>query len=373
MPDQTDVLFEFNAPSRVRDFDRTRLTQARLLRAMKKSELASLVGVSSAAIGQYESGVVAPRQDVREKLAKALDVSSEFFSFGRPKVALEEMLPFFRSLRASKVSERQRVMVVASLLWEAVQVLESYVQLPELNLPDCAGNLPSEAAAQLREYWNLPTGPVKHLTRRAESNGIVIAVRSLAELETVDGFSVFVEELPIIIATPRRTDSVFRHRFSIAHELGHLVMHRHEEQLGVSHEREADQFAAAFLTPREMIEPLLPKRVDLAAIMRLSHHWGVSSQSLVYRMRELNLCSDQSAQRAFAKLNHSNRVAEDPLNRYPGETPSLLARAFEMAESVGLSANSLSEGIGISLDETIELLGLDSRRPRLRVFQGGRT
>lgn len=372
MSEENDVLFERTALRASIDFDRTRLTQARLLRALKKSDLAALVGVSAAAIGQYESGVSLPRHPLKLELAKALRVHSDFFCYGRPKVALEEVKPFFRSLRASKVSERNRVVAVASLLWEALHVLETYVKLPEVNLPDCGALSPAEAAAVLRADWKIPDGPVKHLTRHAELNGIVLSVRPVAELETVDSFSMFIDERPIVIATPRRTNNVFRHRFSLAHELGHLVMHKNEEQLGVVHERQADQFAAAFLTPRAMVEPTLPKRVEMSAIVGLSHYWGVSSHSLVYRMRELGMCSEQSAQRAFIKLKQDARLSDDPLNQYPGETPSLLVKAFELATEEGLTMGLFSEKLGLMMSEVQDLLGLEDSRPVLRIIPGGR-
>jgi len=90
--------------------------------------------------------------------------------------------------------------------------LERYVKLPEADLPSIAfGTKPTEAASILRQYWELPDGPVKHLVATAESRGIVVAVRPLHEIDAVDAFSAVIVDRPIIITTPRRSENVFRH------------------------------------------------------------------------------------------------------------------------------------------------------------------
>jgi hypothetical protein len=74
----------------------------------------------------------------------------------------------------------------------------------------------------------------------------------------------------------------------------HLTDHTHSRQ-----EKEADAFAAEFLTPQDSILPLLPKRMDLARLAELREIWGVSIHSLVYRCRELGLTSDATTSRTY--------------------------------------------------------------------------
>ncbi|MFW6188302.1 MAG: helix-turn-helix domain-containing protein, partial [Actinomycetota bacterium] len=221
MRDDASSLFDLLGSGQVQGrFEPARLTQARVRVAMSKTDLASEVGVSAAAIGQYEAGINSPRPDVLERLAQALEVRPGFFGVGRPLARLDTVNAHFRSLRSARVSDRQKALATASLVWELTFALERHVRLPEPDLPELEpGAAPSDAAALLRRHWGLPEGPVKHLVATAESRGIVVAVRPLGEIDAVDAFSVVIVDRPIIVTTPRRSENVFRHRFSIAHEI----------------------------------------------------------------------------------------------------------------------------------------------------------
>src|SRR4051794_21916932 len=67
-------------------------------------------------------------------------------------------------------------------------------------------------------------------------------------------------------------------------------------------EREADAFAAEFLTPRVVIEKELPECLEFATLFRLSDRWGVEVRSLVYRSQELGIISESTARRAYIRL-----------------------------------------------------------------------
>jgi Zn-dependent peptidase ImmA (M78 family) len=259
---------------------------------------------------------------------------------------------------------------IATLIWELTFALERYIQLPEGDLPAlAAGVSPSRAAAALREHWNLSEGPVKHLVAVAESHGIVVATRPLREVESVDAFSVKVVERPIIITTPRRSANVFRHRFSIAHEIGHLLLHAESGDQNAAVEREADEFAAALLTPAAAMESALPHRLDLAALDRVGRTWGVSPHSLIRRMVELGRVTDSSARRAFQRLAVSNDPAADPTSAYPGEVPSLLQRAMDLAADHGVTVPTIADALRLPPSQVRDLLGVADARPVLRLVQ----
>lgn len=347
-------------------FEPARLTQARVRRSMTKADLASRVGVSAAAVGQYEAGVNSPRVDVLERIATELEVRPEFFNVGRPLARLDTVHAHFRSLRSARVGDRQRALATATLVWELTFALERFVKLPEADLPSVpAGVTPAEAAVALRRHWALPDGPVKHLVATAEARGIVVAVRPLAEIDTVDAFSVVIVDRPIIITTPRRTENVFRHRFSIAHELGHLLLHADSVEQSSAIEREADEFAAAFLTPAASMDAALPQRLDLAALDRLGRTWGVSPKSLVRRMVERGRTTESLARRAYQRLSTTYDATADPTSAYPGEVPVLLKKAVELADNHGAPISVLAESLKVSVAQVRDLLGEVDRRPVL--------
>lgn len=349
-------------------FEPARLTQARARRGLSKTDLAAVVGVSAAAVGQYEAGVNSPRPDVVDRLARALMVRAEFFNVGRPLARVDTVHAHFRSLRSARVSDRQKALATATLVWELTFALERYVKLPEVDLPVLpVGTTPQVAAVALRENWALPDGPVRHLVATAEARGIVVAVRPLREIDAVDAFSVVIVERPIIITTPRRSGNVFRHRFSIAHEIGHLLLHRDTEEYSAAIEKEADEFAAAFLTPAAAMDTVLPQRLDLSALDRLGRTWGVSAHSLVRRMVERGRTTESSARRAYQRLSAADDPLADPTSAYTGEMPSLLQKAAELAGEYGAGVPALAEALKLSAAQVRDLLGDADQRPILHL------
>lgn len=370
MREDTPRLFDLPSVTSGR-FEPARLTQARVRLGMSKSSLAGEAGVSANAIGQYEAGVNSPRPEVLARLADALKVRPGFFSVGRPLSRIDTVHAHFRSLRSARVSDRGKALATATLVWELTFALERYVRLPQVDLPKVpTGSTPAEAAAALRAHWELPDGPVKHLGATAESHGIVIVVRPLHEIEAVDAFSVVIVDRPIVITTPRRSENVFRHRFSVAHEIGHLLLHDESTEHSSAVEREADEFAAAFLTPAAAMDSVLPQRLDLATLDRIGRTWGVSAQSLVRRMVERGRTTDSSARRAYQRLTLSDDPAADPTSAYPGEVPTLLKKAAELAEDVGGGVPVLAEALRLDPADVRDLLGEADRRPALRLIRG---
>lgn len=352
-------------------FEPARLTQARARLGVSKTDLASEVGVSAAAIGQYEAGVNSPRPEVLDRLATALNVRPGFFGVGRPLARIDTVTAHFRSLRSARVSDRQKAVATATLVWELTFALERFVKLPQVDLPvPLAGATPPEVAALLRRHWGLPDGPVRHLVATAESRGIVVAVRPLREIEAVDAFSVVIVDRPVIITTPRRSANVFRHRFSIAHEIGHLLLHGDSGEHSAAIEKEADEFAAAFLTPAAAMDSALPQRLDLAVLDRLGRTWGVSPKSLVRRMVERGRTTESSARRAYQRLAMTDDPLADPTSAYPGEKPSLLKKAADLAGDHGAGVPALAEALRLSAEQVRDLLGDTDERPVLRLVRG---
>lgn len=293
-------------------FDGARLTQARRLAGWTKKELATKINVTPAAVGQYEAGAIRPRPEQVRRLAEALGMPSAFFTAGRPRAGLDTAAVHFRSLRSAPARERERSVSFTELLWELVYELESYIRLPTVDLPGWDGgetipDLPSDpqqAARALRARWGLGDGPISHLVRLLESRGIVVTVLPFpnADSRKLDGFSTSrLPTRPVVVLNDER-DDVYRHRFSCAHELGHLLLHGEAHPGDVQHERQADAFAAEFLTPAARLTGSLPTRVDFTVLGRLQQTWGVSLDSLLVRCRELGLHTEAVSSRGWKRL-----------------------------------------------------------------------
>lgn len=362
-------------------FDPARLTQARRLAELTKRAVAEAVGVSPAAVGQWESGVIAPRPDHVARLADLLDVPPAFLAAGRRYVRLDVADAHFRSLRSTPAALRTKAITFTEQVWEVTYALERRVQLPPVDLPGFAGGEvqpgdyagdPVAAAQHLRRHWRLDPGPIPHLVRTMERHGLIVTLVPFAgaATKTIDAFSTSHLPRPVVVLTPDRANDVFRHRFTAAHELGHLVLHGDTAPGDPIQERQADAFAAEFLTPAASIVPQLPVRLEMHELERLGRAWGVAIDSLVYRCHEVGRISDATYRRAFQRLNQLRNVGlfpKEAVDGYPGEIPDLLGKAYAVAERHGLTLAELADELKLTLPRLRLLLGHPDNRPTLQL------
>lgn len=337
---------------------------------MEQSGLAEALPVTAAAVGQYEAGVVKPRAELLPTLAKELQVPVEFFAAGRPLGRLDSTNAHFRSLRSTRVKDRARAGAYVEQVWELTHALEKRVRLPDVSLPAVPdGTTPAEAAVLLRQAWGVRRGPVAHLAALMEDHGIVVCLISMTDeaFGRVSAFSTDSFNRPIVVITPERLRSVYRYRFTCAHELGHLLLHSTPIPGDRQQEREADQFAAEFLTPSAEVEPLLPSTMRLGNLDSISRTWGVSVESLIYRMGELGRVSDVSIRRAHQRLaGMADLRTDEPLVAFPGEVPTLLRDAVELLEQNGFTRAQLADELRWTARHLAWILGEDDPRPVLR-------
>lgn len=360
-------------------FDGSRLRQARQVSSLTKDELARKAGVSPAAVSQYEASLIAPSSAVLDRLAESLRFPADFFSAGRPKYVVQPGEVFFRSLKRTSSLERARSVAHTEMLWELVAAIENYVRLPvlALDLPSrelegLEGRERAEVGAQLmRLYFKLGDRPVPHLVRTIENLGIAVSMvpDDASDPAPIDAYSLHTPTRPMMVLSPRCSDDVLRHRFSVAHEFGHLVLHRGHTENDNQQEREADMFAAEFLTPARIMRGLLPRRLDMSALAHLSYQWGVSIKSLIYRSQELGLISESTARRGYIRLNQltaQGHIAATPITQYPGEVPSLLRVAVEQYGDLrGMTVVRLAEDLRWPPRLVRQMLGYEDDRPSL--------
>jgi Zn-dependent peptidase ImmA (M78 family)/DNA-binding XRE family transcriptional regulator len=332
-------------------FDPFRLTIARQLKGLKKTDLAKRIGVTPAAITQYENGASGgskPSPAMLVQLALTLGQSIEFFAQdGRRSSSVNHGHAFFRSLRSTKQSDRDKAEARTFLASEVVEELRRRVKFPDLNIPenlhvgeDADRELIEFRAEQLRTYWKMAPGPVPNVVRLLEANGIVV-IRCDSECREVDAFSRRFGKQPLVVLTADK--ALDRLRFDAAHELGHLVLHIEEEPGNRILEEQAHMFAAAFLMPQALIKNDLPNRLDWSIFRRLKEIWGVSVQALLRRAKDLGRMSEATYRRAMITLSQMNERTNErsfPLNGT--EHAILLRKAVEVLESKGFTIQDLA-------------------------------
>ena len=311
------------------NFNPSRLALARKRRGLTKTELAGKLGLSLRALTAYETGDYPPREEVLAKIESTLGFPAEFFEgndIDEPQVAAVS----FRSL--SRMSARLRDMALSqgALAIHFSQWLDRLFELPSCNIPDLsAESVPEVAAEFLREAWGIGQLPVKNMIHLLESKGI--RVFSIAiDAREVDAFSTWKGDTPYIFLNSYK--SAEHSRFDAAHELGHLVMHKHGGPAGRDAEVEANNFASAFLMPRAGVLAHRPKFATLGEIRSLKKIWITSMAAMCHRLHEVGLLSDWHYKGLFIEMSKRGYRTNEP-DSAPRETslvlPKLLGNLYQ--------------------------------------------
>jgi Zn-dependent peptidase ImmA (M78 family) len=123
----------------------------------------------------------------------------------------------------------------------------------------------------------------------------------------------------------------------MAHELGHLVMHRFPN---LSMEKQANSFASALLMPAEDVQSAFRgQRIDLNRLAALKPEWKVSMQALLYRAQSLGLIPEKQAAYLWRQISFHRMKLREPMELdFPMEEPGVLSRMLKLhLETFGYS------------------------------------
>ena len=296
------------------------LALAREIRGMTQSELSQDSGIKQSRISKYEGGVeVADCVDL-ESLARTLRFPTDFFSQTGRRYGAEPTEIFHRKRRTVSARDRKRIDALLDLhRFGSERLLQSIELGADFSVPALSVNdFPDigQIAASVRKIWRMPDGPVANLIGWLEQASCLVFSYDFNS-DKIDEAVQWIDPTPPIILV-NSTAPADRLRFSLAHALGHLVMHRamipYPEM-----EKEADQFAAAFLMPREDIfEELAP--VTIQHMLELKEKWQVSMQALIYRSWELDVIKERRYRSLFQQLSRLGYRKKEPFP-IPRENP----------------------------------------------------
>jgi Zn-dependent peptidase ImmA (M78 family)/transcriptional regulator with XRE-family HTH domain len=330
-------------------FDGARLTLARQLAGLRKTDLAGLVDKSPTAVAAWESGAKRPTAATVAQLALSLSVDPGFFAVRPDDVAALSSTPHFRSLRSTSQLARDQAFAYGQLAVDIATSLEKHVEFPAVavpNLPVAVDNPdddgPERAAQMVRAQWDVGTGPAGHLVRLLEHHGVLV-VFSPPQTASVDAYSFDSRLRPVVVLNPIKRD-YYRQRFDVAHELGHLIMHGDAEPGGRVVEEQAHRFASELLMPAAEIRDLLPSTMGgnvWITLAKLKEHWGVSIQALLFRARRLGRLGDVSYRNAMMTISARGWRRDEPGLVTAIEQPSLLPRTLEILSHEGIEEGAL--------------------------------
>ena len=249
--------------------------------------------------------------------------------------------------KKSEVSVRDVGMITAELnirTFHLRRFLENVDVNPANNVPSLEIDVIESTdliAETVRAHWKMPSGPVRNLTRLMERAGIVIGFSDFRGA-AVSGVTFSAPGFPPLILI-NRDHPADRLRFTLAHELGHLVMHRFPT---AEMENEANQFASAFLLPPHEIEDVLHgRKITLALLASLKMEWRVSMQSILMAARHQGFLSDSQNRYLWQQLSSRGwRMREPASLDFPIDPPSLLPAIVEShIEELGFAKEELVE------------------------------
>ncbi len=330
-----------------------RITLARELRGLTKTELAHRINKTPGAISHFEQGRTQPDAATLGALSLCLGVPVEFFRqpLQTQRLALEEC--HFRSLRSASQRERRQLLAFGTLLCELARKLERDVELPEFDLepqPVADGEGIEERALEVRRSWGLGDGPILEPIRLLEQRGVIVSLVPEACMR-VDAFSGWQAGRPFVFLLGGSQPS--RSRFDASHELGHLVMHTDVVPGDRQTEREADRFAGAFLLPKEgFLRDWHGRRPRLRDFYEMKAHWRVSAAALIRRAYDLGCISQSSYHRLF-RHRAASRDQWIGANELELEGPSMLAQAIESSKLLLLE---VGESLGLRVPDVASLL-----------------
>ncbi|MFA5446720.1 MAG: XRE family transcriptional regulator [Sphaerochaeta sp.] len=272
-----------------------RLKRARHAASLSMKELGSKVGVSANMIKKYEHGQSMPSSTVLLALSKTLNVRSEYFF--RPVQLSMGQLNYRKrpSLRQGTIKAIEAEIHDHLERW---QLLDNLWPNPPFR---CFNEKPivvkngtdvERLAEGIRDRWGLGRSPIAHLTEVIEQQGIIVMTSDVPTNNTIDGMSMTAGEWSII-GTCCSGDGA-RQRFTLAHELGHLLLESSSED-DFPLEQACHRFAQALLFPKEsVIRAIGHKRHTLAIseLYHLKHLWGISMQAICRRAFDLKIINE---------------------------------------------------------------------------------
>lgn len=346
-------------------FNHEMLVLAREYRNLTQKELEHQTGIDQTVISRIESGAISPNIEHEQSFATALGFPVEFFTQTDRVVGMGGSFLFHRRRKSIKPRDLKQVEATVNILAFGVRrLLRGVDSEHEYSInPLVAGRDGSpEAIAQLtRASWCLPDGPILSIADAVERAGAIL-IRTRFQHREVDGISLWPRDLPPLIFVNKDIPAD-RENWTIAHELGHLVMHK---ELHMNIEDEADRFASEFLMPARSIKPEI-RSLTLPKAAQLKLRWRVSMQALIRRAVTLELLTDRQYRYLMTQTSKAGYRKEEP-NEFPKSRASNLESLLDLhIKELGYTEDEMCKKLNIVPDEYRAYYCNDSIDQKLRL------
>jgi len=325
---------------------------AREIRGISQSELADLIQLTQGMLSKIEKGLNKPSEEIFTNICNILEFPMSFFE--QTNNIFEPNLSYYRKRIVIKKRDLLKAEGSMNLVRMNLENLMTSVELPELNLPfwdvDVHG-APEAAAKWVRQKWRIPKGRIENLTKIIEDNGIVVVPFDFGS-EKMDGLSLISKDRhPIIYINNKMPGD--RQRLTLAHELGHLVMHIGQQLAQVRDvEKEAMQFASELLVPAsEFLQDL--ETISLETLGNMKRYWKISMGALLYKAKELAQVTDNQYRYLWQQMASLGYKTKEPaeFNVSP-EKATLFKEMLELhTNELGYTKDELANMLHINVKD----------------------
>jgi Zn-dependent peptidase ImmA (M78 family)/transcriptional regulator with XRE-family HTH domain len=336
---------------------------ARETRGLTQSELADRLSVTQGKLSKIESGYLQVSQEDINNIASTLNYPIHFF-FQKDSIygpGVSEL--FHRKRQSMPIKLLKKNHAIVQLRHMQIERLLKSVDIGNINIStididEPEAPTPEQVAKMTRAAWNLPAGPINNVVAVIEDAGGIIVPCDL-DTNKIDAMSRWIPGTPPLFFVNTRMPAD-RVRFTLCHELGHIIMHRIPNS---DMESQADAFAAEFLMPSQDIRSSLDN-LTLDKLSSLKQYWKVAMSALVYRAKTLNKITENQARYLYMQMARLGYKTKEPdYLEPPKEQPQLfydLARVH--LEELNYTARELSDFLLLNDTEFKDIFTFTSRR-----------
>jgi len=333
-----------------------RLHRARKAAGLGLRALAEQTDLSHTTLNKFEKELQKPSSAQLIKLANILGVRTEYFF--RPQTLTIEGIEYRKksALPQKSLAKIQADIVDQAERWH--ELLGLYPQSPirPFTLPDSLPEQVTHAehietvAENLRAAWQLGLGCIPELMDTLASQGIMVIGSTVDSGHKFDGLAGRINNIPLVVVGANWPGD--RQRFTLAHELGHLLLkNRLQDVLQAEEEKLCNRFAGAFLLPKQTLIGHLGAhrhQLELNELYMLKHEFGLSMQGVLFRALQSDIISPATFQVMCKQFSSNGWRTQEPRLPYPPEQSFLFKQLVYRA----LAENYFTES------KAAELLGL---------------
>lgn len=327
------------------NFFGARLKLARRMAGMSLQDLADKVNniITKQSLNKYETGQMNPSSEVLLVLSKVLKIKPDFFL---KKTSLDFGPISFRKSSSllkkdeDSIVERVRYYIERFSEIENILGIEARFENPLKDIQINSYDDAERAAERLRESWELGVNPIPNIIEMLELKGVRILL--IDNVDHFDGLAVYTELGIPVVAINIKDKSTERIRFTIIHELAHLLLVFGDvvNQDSKFIEKLCHFFASCFLIPRKMLIKMIGgdhrNYIGIKELESIKEYYGISIRAIVHRLMEINVITQNYYQRWMIYMSKTFGQKQEPGNYIGLEKQNCFEQLINRALAEGL-------------------------------------